>query len=56
VPLGELPGAHARFVEVMLASGLPAAALDYADKAIADRPGDPALRELRDRAAAAAAR
>ena len=52
VPLGELPAAHARYIEAMLASGLPAAALDYADKALADRPGDDALRALRERAAA----
>ena len=54
VPLGTLPEAHARFVAAMIASRFPAAALDYADKALADRPGDPALRELRDRAAQAA--
>ncbi len=53
VPLGELPAAHARYVEAMLASGLPAAALDYATKALADRPGDATLITLRGRAAAA---
>jgi hypothetical protein len=53
VPLGELPAAHERYIEAMLASGLPAAALDYADKALADRPGDAALRALREQAAAA---
>src|SRR5262249_52465842 len=52
VPLGALPGAHARFVEAMLASQLPAAALDYADKALADRPADAEMRALRERAAA----
>ena len=56
VPLGPLPAAHARFVEIMLASGLPAAALDYADKAIADRPADAELHAVRDRAAAATRR
>jgi hypothetical protein len=56
VPLGELPAAHARFVEAMLASQLPAAALDYADKALADRPDDATLRALRERAAAAVPR
>jgi hypothetical protein len=39
----------------MLASGFPAAARDYADKALADRPGDPSLRALREQADAAAA-
>lgn len=56
VPLGTLPAGHARYVQVMLVSGLPAAALDYAEKAVAGRPGDPELRELRDRAAAAVGR
>jgi hypothetical protein len=55
VPLGELPAAHARFVQAMLASGFAPAALDYAGKALADRPGDAALRGLREQAAAAAA-
>ncbi len=36
VPLGELPAAHARFVEAMLSSGFAAAALDYAEKACAE--------------------
>ena len=53
VPLGALPGAHARFVEAMLASQLPAAALDYADKALRDAPEDAGMRALRERAAAA---
>jgi hypothetical protein len=52
VSLGRLPEAHARFVQAMLASQLPAAALDYADKALADRPGDAMLRALREQAAA----
>jgi hypothetical protein len=52
VPLGTIPAAHARFVQAMLASRLPAAALDYAEKALADRPGDAALRALREQAAA----
>ena len=56
VPLGVLPAAHERFVEAMLASQLPAAALDYADKALADRPDDAAMRALRERAAAAVPR
>ena len=55
VPLGELPGAHARFIEAMLASGFPAAALAYAERALTDRPGDAAMAELRERAAVAAA-
>ena len=54
VPLGVLPAAHARFVAAMLASQMPRAALDYAEKALADRPDDAALRALRDQAAAAA--
>jgi hypothetical protein len=53
VPLGELPAAHARFVQAMLATGFASAALDYAEKALADRPDDTALRGLRDQAAAA---
>lgn len=53
VMLGQLPQAHARFVEVMLGTGFPAAARDYVDKAVADRPGDPALRVLQARAALA---
>src|SRR5262249_13045555 len=32
VPLGTLPEAHARFVEVMIANHFPAAALDYAQE------------------------
>jgi hypothetical protein len=56
VPLGQLPAAHARFVEAMLASQLTAAALDYADKALKDRPDDAAMRALRERAAAATPR
>jgi hypothetical protein len=56
VPLGVLPAAHARFVEAMLASQLPAAALDYADKALADQPDDAVMRALRERAAAAVPR
>jgi hypothetical protein len=55
VPLGELPAAHARFVQAMLASGFAPAALDYAGKALADRPGDSALRALHDQASAAVA-
>jgi hypothetical protein len=55
VPLGELPAAHARFVQAMLLSGLAPAALDYADKALAGMPGDAALRTLREQAAAAVA-
>jgi len=54
VSLGVLPGAHARFVQAMLASRFPNAALDYADKALAGEPGDPTMRALRDQAAAAA--
>lgn len=53
VDLGTLPGAHQRVVEAMIASGLPAAALDYAERALARRPDDAAMRALRDRAAAA---
>jgi hypothetical protein len=49
-PLGPLPAAHARFVEAMLGAGFPAAARDYAMKALADHPGDPALQALRERA------
>jgi hypothetical protein len=56
VPLGTLPDAHARFVEAMLASQLPAAALDYAGKALADHPDDATMRALRDQAAAATPR
>lgn len=52
VPLGESPAAHARFVQAMLASGFGSAALDYAEKALADRPDDPALRVLQAQAAA----
>ena len=55
VPLGELPAAHLRFVEAMLASRLPGAALDYADRALADRPDDAAMAALRRRALAAIA-
>jgi hypothetical protein len=40
----------------MLASQLPAAALDYAEKALADQPGDATMRALRERAAAAVPR
>jgi hypothetical protein len=54
VSLGLLPAAHARFVEAMLASHFPRAALDYAEKALADRPGDATLRAVRDQAAAVA--
>jgi len=53
VLLGQLPEAHARFVQAMLASGFPRAALDYADKALADRPDDVVMRALRDQAEAA---
>ena len=53
VPLGQLPAAHARFVQAMLSSGFAPAALDYANKALADRPGDASLRALREQAAAA---
>jgi hypothetical protein len=56
VLLGVLPAAHARFVEAMLVSQLPAAALEYADRALADQPGDLAMRALRERAAAAVPR
>ncbi len=52
VPLGTLPGAHVRFVEVMLGSGLTAAAEDYARKALANRPDDAAMRALLERATA----
>jgi hypothetical protein len=55
VPLGTLPEAHARFVEAMLASGFPDAARDYAEKALAERPGDPALRALLERSGRAPA-
>ena len=51
VMLGQLPEAHARFVEIMLGTGFPAAARDYVDKAVADRPEDAALRALQVRAA-----
>ena len=54
VDLGTLPGAHLRVVEAMIASGLPAAALDYAERALVHQPDDTAMRSLRDRAAAAA--
>jgi hypothetical protein len=54
VSLGVLPGAHARFVQAMLASRFPNAALDYADKALAGEPGDATMRALRGRAAEAA--
>ena len=54
VSLGVLPAAHARFVQAMLASRFPAAALDYADKALAGEPADATLRALRGQAAAAA--
>ena len=56
VPLGVLPAAHGSFVEAMLRSQFPAAALDYADKALADRADDAAMRALRERAAAAVPR
>src|SRR5262249_5220584 len=52
VPLGTLPEAHERFVQAMIATHFPAAALDYPQKALADRPADTAMRALRDRAAA----
>jgi hypothetical protein len=54
VDLGPLPDAHRRVVQALLSSGFPAAALDYADKALADRPDDEVLRVLRERAAAGA--
>ena len=54
VDLGPLPDAHRGVVQALLASGFPAAALDYADKALADRPDDAVLRVLRERAAAGA--
>jgi len=54
VSLGVLPGAHARFVQAMLASRFPNAALDYADKALAGEPGDATMRALREQAAEAA--
>ena len=50
VPLGEVPDAHARYIEAMLASGLSAAALDYATKALANRPDDTTLRALHEQA------
>ena len=53
--LGELPAAHARFVQAMLAIDFPGAALEYADKALADEPGDAMLRAVREQAAAAVA-
>src|ERR1041385_6991270 len=53
---GLLPAAHARFVEAMLASQFPRAALDYAEKALADRPGDATPLALRDRAASSVPR
>jgi hypothetical protein len=56
VSLGVLPEAHARFVEAMFASGLPDAARDYLGKALAERPGDPALRALLERLGQAPAR
>jgi hypothetical protein len=56
VSLGVLPAAHARFVQAMLASQFPQAALDYADKALAAEPGDATMRALRERAAAAVPR
>ena len=56
VSLGLLPAAHARFVEAMLASHFPRAGLDYAEKALADRPGDATLLALRDRAASSVPR
>jgi hypothetical protein len=56
VSLGLLPAAHARFVEAMLASEMPRAALDYAEKALADRPGDANLLALRERAASSVPR
>ena len=55
VDLGTLPGAHVRVVEALIASGLPSAALDYAQKALANDPNDQAMRARRDRAAAALA-
>jgi hypothetical protein len=56
VSLGVLPGAHARFVQAMLASRFPNAAQDYADKALAAEPGDATMRALREQAAEAAQR
>ena len=55
VDLGTLPGAHVRVVEALIASGLPSAALDYAQKALANDPTNEAMRARRDRAAAAVA-
>ena len=55
VDLGTLPGAHVRVVEALIASGLPSAALDYAQKALANDPTNEAMRARRDRAAAALA-
>ncbi|MEQ1834161.1 MAG: hypothetical protein ABL977_14015, partial [Candidatus Eisenbacteria bacterium] len=56
VPLGAVPAAHAEYIVSMLRANLPAAALDYAQKAVADRPDDPALRPLLERAFAATPR
>jgi hypothetical protein len=42
-------------VEALIASGLPSAALDYAQKALANDPTNEAMRARRDRAAAAVA-
>jgi len=47
---------HLGEVEAMLASQFPRAALDYAEKALADRPGDATLLALRDRAASSVPR
>ncbi len=52
VEMGTYPEAHRRILQALLASGFAAAAVDYADQAIAARPDDLLLRELRDRAAA----
>lgn len=52
VEMGTYPEAHRRIIQALLASGFAAAAVDYADQAIAARPDDLLLRELRDRAAA----
>ena len=51
--VGELPAGHARFVKAMLVSGYVGPALDYAEKALVDMPGDGLLQALRAQAAAA---
>jgi hypothetical protein len=46
LPLGPLPGGHARFVQAMLSVGLRDAARDYAQKALAASPEDAEMRGL----------